>query len=633
MTRPVYITAAGAFLPGEPVDNEAIEDVLGRVHGKASRARRRILQSNQILQRHYAIGADGQPTHRNCELAARAIEAASASAGLALAELELLSVATTMGDVLVPGFGSLVHQELACPMTEVSTSSGVCAASMMALKTAWLQVASGEKRNAVACGSELPSRVFRAGRFEVQDEVAARGVRFDVEFLRWMLSDGAGAVVLEDRPAHGRPSLRLECVELRSHADSYGSSMFGGGLRDPETRELQRGWLELGDEVAAARAGAFNLQQDIRMLDDLVKVGVDHFFDLLERRGLAPADLDWVLCHYSSHIFRGKIHDFLARAGVRIPEERWFTNLYTRGNTGAASIYIMLEEFLRTQPLEPGLRVLCMVPESGGFISSYALLTVVGPEEGAAPAEPAAEAEATAPETGAPRFLDQPRTPEQERLVRELGRVWLEFERRLERVPLIDRLKRGRLTLPEYRALLRDLRQQVIQGHAWMARMISSFSPDLIEVRAWALEHAVYGHADYRLLDHDFVACGGRLEEIQQAEPNVGTEALSAWMFHRAGLPDPLDLIGALYVVEGLSVRLCARWREQLQRQLGLSDDQLSFLVHHARHRDEHVTGPIEELLGPERLTPALVDRIVKTARVTARLYLLQLEEVAAPPA
>ena len=36
-TREVYITAAGAYLPGEPVDNDRIENVLGLIDGKPSR--------------------------------------------------------------------------------------------------------------------------------------------------------------------------------------------------------------------------------------------------------------------------------------------------------------------------------------------------------------------------------------------------------------------------------------------------------------------------------------------------------------------------------------------------------------------------------------------------------------------
>ena len=83
------------------------------------------------------------------------------------------------------------------------------------------------------------------------------------------------------------------------------------------------------------------------------------------------------LCHYSSHHFKGKVYDMLEMAGALIPEDKWYTNLYTRGNTGCASIFIMLDEFLRDGRAALGETILCMVPESGRFNTAYMHLTVV----------------------------------------------------------------------------------------------------------------------------------------------------------------------------------------------------------------------------------------------------------------
>lgn len=66
----------------------------------------------------------------------------------------------------------------------------------------------------------------------------------------------------------------------------------------------------------------------------------------------------------------------MAAAGLDIPMTRWFTNLSSKGNTGSASIYIMLEELLRTQPLRQGAQILCYIPESGRFSTGFMLLTV-----------------------------------------------------------------------------------------------------------------------------------------------------------------------------------------------------------------------------------------------------------------
>jgi 3-oxoacyl-[acyl-carrier-protein] synthase-3 len=70
----------------------------------------------------------------------------------------------------------------------------------------------------------------------------------------------------------------------------------------------------------------------------------------------------------------------MSEAGLMILEERWFTNLRTRGNTGVASIF-MLEEAWSTGRFRPGDRVLLMVPESGRFSVSFVHLTCVGGQE------------------------------------------------------------------------------------------------------------------------------------------------------------------------------------------------------------------------------------------------------------
>ena len=65
------------------------------------------------------------------------------------------------------------------------------------------------------------------------------------------------------------------------------------------------------------------------------------------------------------------------------------------------------------------------------------------------------------------------------------------------------------------------------------------------------------------------------------AERNIGSEALSAFMFHQAGQPDPIDLLGAMFVVEGLGTAKALRWAELLQEHLGLPESATTFLRYH----------------------------------------------------
>ena len=145
----VFITALGKFLPGEPVPNDAMEEFLGRIHGKASRARQRILKQNGIQQRYYAIDREQKSLYSNAEMASEAARNAIKRAGLTLESVDFLAAATSQADYPLPGFASMVHGELHSPPCEIASQHGVCASGVVALKTALLQVAGGDKHCAL----------------------------------------------------------------------------------------------------------------------------------------------------------------------------------------------------------------------------------------------------------------------------------------------------------------------------------------------------------------------------------------------------------------------------------------------------------------------------------------------------
>ena len=147
--RDAFITSMGVFLPGPPVGNEAMEEILGRVRSKPSRLRERILKSNRIISRHYAMDRNQRTTHQNSTMAAEAVRSCMGRASVDLEQVDLLAVATTQGDLTLPGMASIVHADLQIPPCEILTTHGVCSAGAQALKAAFQQVRLGEKKNAV----------------------------------------------------------------------------------------------------------------------------------------------------------------------------------------------------------------------------------------------------------------------------------------------------------------------------------------------------------------------------------------------------------------------------------------------------------------------------------------------------
>ncbi len=619
-----FITQIGKFLPGDPITNDVMEDYLGKVNHRPSKVKNRILKSNGIQQRYYALDKSQQSTCLNSEMAAAAVRDTLAQANLDPGAVDLLSAGTTWADLLVPGFANMVHGKLPelSPL-EVMTSMGVCCAGVGALKYAVSQIKLGEKQRAIAVASEQPSRLFKHTHFEAETRIQqGDSLSFDTEFLRWMLSDGAGACLIQNHPNSMGISLKVEWIELISHANAYPVCMYAGA----QDETAKKSWMHYPSYKDAAEAGAINLRQNIRLLDNVVKLGVEGWLRLIEAGRVNPDDIDWLLCHYSSHFFKGKIVELLDKAGCLIPEEKWFTNLYTRGNTGCASIYLMLEELFHSGRLQPGQKIFCFVPESGRFTAAYMLLTVVGSELTASTNLANQTPHQIEPLLHPPLLPETVTTePASAYLLRNLALVWLEFERKLQSVPLIRKLHRGEFTLEDYKALLRNLWPQVVDGARWIARAASNMTD--FQLRSTFIGHAKDEHRDFQMLERNYVAVGGQLEEITQAEKNVGSEALSAFIFHQASRENPVDLIGSMFIIEGLGNKLAGKWAAQIKAQLGLQDEQVSFLGYHAVNDESHL-GKLEALVHAEWMTTAIAQRILKTAQVTARLYLLQLEEV-----
>jgi 3-oxoacyl-[acyl-carrier-protein] synthase-3 len=217
--------------------------------------------------------------------------------------------------------------------------------------------------------------------------------------------------------------------------------------------------------------------------------------------------------------------------------------------------------------------------------------------------------------------------PLAQQLFRGLAQVWFEFEDRLQQVPIVSKLNRGRFTMGDYRDLLFNLRQQVIDGSRWIARAASSITPEYFSIRSAFIAHTSEEHRDFEMLERNYAAVGGDLDEMRNGRKNIGSEALSAYMLHMAGQENPFQMIGAMFIVEGLGNRIARQWGERIKEQLGLKNDAVSFFLFHSESDVAHFKR-LDLAIAAGILTEKLVPDIVKCAKVTARLYALQLEEI-----
>lgn len=378
MSARVYINKIEKFLPNNPVSNDEMEDILGKINHTPSKSRRLILRNNGIQTRYYALDAQQNVTHNNAQLTAVVVNKL-VSNDFSLQDMDVLSCGTSTPDLLLPSHAAMVHGLLKNKSVDLNSASGVCCSGMNALKYGYLSVKAGDAKNAVCTGSERVSTWMMANKFEAEianlEALEEQPIlAFKKDFLRWMLSDGAGAILLQNE-AKGSLSLEILWMENYSYAHELETCMYAGGDK------LADGSMKPWSEYAVSEwqtESVFSLKQDVKILDKFIlKKGVESMGDAMKKHHISPENITYFLPHISSVFFKDKLYEEFKNAGLEIAKEKWFINLPKVGNVGAASIYLMLEELFHSNKLKSGDTVMLSVPESGRFSYAYAFLKVV----------------------------------------------------------------------------------------------------------------------------------------------------------------------------------------------------------------------------------------------------------------
>ena len=376
----VYINKTSAYFPNNPVSNDEMELYLGLINGKPSKSKGIVLRNNGIKNRYYALTKGGKATHTNAQMTALAIKALFKEDPLKIKEMELLSCGTSSPDQMMPSHGVMTHGWLPeAEAIEVVSPAGVCCAGMHAIKYAYMAIRTGDVKIAVATGSErfsglLVSNVFEEEAQKLKELKANPYIAFQQDFLRWMLSDGASAFLMSDKPNQNSLSLRLDWIEGISYANQIETCMCLGAEKMPDG--TLKGFMDFTPEEIMNKS-IFSIKQDITLLgNNIVPLGGKKIKEILDRKGITTRDIDYFMPHISSDFFKSKIYDMIEIYGGGIPYEKWFINLYTVGNVGAASAFLMIDELFHSGRLKKGQKLLLLVPESARFSYMYAMLTV-----------------------------------------------------------------------------------------------------------------------------------------------------------------------------------------------------------------------------------------------------------------
>lgn len=588
-----YIVNCSSYLPGKSINNQEIDKFIAPINKLSHRIKNKILLQNGITSRYYGINEFGESLTSVKEMSAKSIKDL-----LNNKPINFLTIATTGGDAGAPGIANFVQNELNLPPLETLSISGICGASMGALSSA-AEHTDRTGENSISGASEFPSRLFKKERFNNRKEIT-----FDSHFLRWMLSDGAGACRIENKPI-GK-SLKINWIHNKSFSADFPACMQIG------LDEKGKSYLDYDNLNDAEYNGAFDLKQDIRLLPALFDIGIGEYVKLINENYFKPEEIKSFICHYSSEKFKGLIKELMEKANLLIDETVWFSNLKTCGNTGSASIYIMLEEFWRTKlkDFKHGDKILLFVPESGRFSVSYALLEVVEEEKNEIEDN---EFQKIINNTQTNKVLAQ--------TLRELAGIWQDYRSEVLRTNIAQKIFNKQFTKEDYLNWMENWIPQVREGSVWMHRAMSGVDKSWKEITDIVRLHIGEEQFDWQILYEDYRQSGGdKPVELLQLSP--GGQALNSYMHSKSKQTNCWDLLGGIYIIEGTGEKIIPLLLPKIKADIKCS----RFLTYHGENDVNHLNRWLWMLESVLTQDETYSKRIVSTAKDVAKLYLLHWE-------
>lgn len=319
----VCLVSTGSALPKVVLSNDALIAAKG-----LDSTSDWIVERTGITQRYMA--GEGETT---ATLATAAVAQALERAGITPKDVGVLVVATCTPDLSFPSVAALVHGALGmAPTCAALDVNAVCSGFIYALNVAQGLLSVGQARYAVVVGAETFSRVL---------DWADRGTCV-------LFGDGAGAVVLENRPhTHNTGILGVTLGADGSHAAMLTST---GGVSTTQTAGVVR------------MNGRDVYKHAVRQMSTVS--------GLFARNGLTLADVDWVIPHQANTRILTA-----AAAAMGIPADRVINTVGLHANTSSASIPLALDVAMQDGRIRPG-HLLLLQAFGAGFTWGDALIRV-----------------------------------------------------------------------------------------------------------------------------------------------------------------------------------------------------------------------------------------------------------------
>ncbi|MFB7500720.1 3-oxoacyl-ACP synthase III family protein [Streptomyces sp. NPDC056161] len=342
------VVSVATALPGPPIDNAA----LGRFFGTGRVFEQWVNEFIGTRTRHLAVDLEtGQIRAGLADLAEDAGRRALAGVGVGPDEVDLVLLATSMPDSLLPTSVNLVADRLGINGVRTYQLQSGCTGAVQALDLAHQAIQAGRARTVLVLGGDVCAK-----HVDLEADFAALEPGELVNTV--LFGDGAGALVLsaEDGPALRDASAARTAPVLRHVHTRF------VGLGRPPGQTVE--WFGLGDRRSDHRA----IHEDFKAIEENVPaLAAEALGDALDAVGWKDTDVDVLMPPQLSVRMTDRIV-----AHLDLPGARRVDCVGDTGNTANALAFFQLE--LALPGLEPGQRAVGVAVESSKWIEAAFVL-------------------------------------------------------------------------------------------------------------------------------------------------------------------------------------------------------------------------------------------------------------------
>jgi 3-oxoacyl-[acyl-carrier-protein] synthase III len=361
----VKITGTGTYLPGEKIPLDKVDQILGELTEAPTKIQKWLKMTKGLMRQlleveyyHFAIDPLSREfTEDNISMSVKAANKAIEAAGIKAEDIDFIAYGSPHQDQM-PTTSVHIQEQLGIEQCGEIAIHANCTSAYKALLIAHDMLQMGRYKTALVISSNISSSELRAEYYN--QEI----VKKEEVLLRYFLSDGAGAMVLQ--ATDDKKGLFVEHTYMESIGGKKPAAMFNqrpAYWMNPK-EEFEKGYHHLNQ--------LFNDQLSKHFNEEGGSVFYKGISRMLKKYPFKVDDIRFFQVNFPSKHISEVVMEECEKLGI--PKEKLYAKMNTMGYIGPPMAIVSIDRMIREEQFNDGDLILSFVTEVSKFMQAGFLL-------------------------------------------------------------------------------------------------------------------------------------------------------------------------------------------------------------------------------------------------------------------